>query len=186
MEDEAIIRMYWARDEEAIARTRDKYGRFCHEIAFHILRQRQDTEECLNDTWLRAWNAMPEDWPRALMAYLGKITRNLAITRYRGAHAEKRGGGTLEIALDELGECVAAGGSVERTVERREAAQRISAFLRTLSEEQCDLFVRRYWYMDSIEELAARFGMSESRVKSSLFRTRKKLRTCLEREGMLE
>ena len=137
-------------DEQAIVETRDKYGGYCHNIAWNILKERMDTEECLNDTWLRAWNTMPTTWPAALMAYLGKITRNLAISLYRGRNAEKRGGGTLAVALDELGDCVSGGENVEHEVESRETAQQISRFLRSLPQTQCDLFVRRYWYLDSI------------------------------------
>lgn len=185
MEDQKIIQLYWDRDEQAIVETRDKYGGYCHNIAWNILQERLDTEECLNDTWLKAWNTMPTTWPAALMAYLGKITRNLAISLYRGRHAEKRGGGELAIALDELGDCAAENASVEHAVEGREAARQISRFLRSLPRTQCDLFVRRYWYLDSIEVLARSFGMSESKVKSMLFRTRKRLKAFLEKEGIV-
>lgn len=183
MEDAQIIQLYWDRDEQAIAQTRDKHGRFCRSVAWNVLRSEPDVEECLNDTWLRAWNAMPTDWPQALRAYLGRITRNLAISRYRAAHADKRGGGVLPCALEELGDCV-SDRSVEQTVEARELARLISAFVRALPPESGDLFVRRYWYLDSIEQLASRFHMSESRVKSNLFRTRKRLRAYLEQEGI--
>ena len=184
MEDEAIIRLYGARDEEAIARTRDKYGRFCHEIAFHILRQRQDTEECLNDTWLRAWNAMPPQRPSVLSAFLGRITRNLSLDRYKAARAEKRGGSSFPAALDELSECVPAGGSVEQTMDERELGQAIDRFLRTIPEKQCSLFLRRYWYAESISQIAERYSLKENTVKSILFRTREQLRKFLQKEGV--
>ena len=184
MEDEAIIRLYWARDEEAIVRTRDKYGRFCHEIAFHILRQRQDTEECLNDTWLRAWNAMPPQRPSVLSAFLGRITRNLSLDRYKAARAEKRGGSSFPAALDELSECVPAGGSVEQTMDERELGQAIDRFLRTIPEKQCSLFLRRYWYAESISQIAERYSLKENTVKSILFRTREQLRKFLQKEGV--
>ena len=116
MEDCAIIDLYWSRNPEAISRTCEKYGNYCRAVARNILPDRRDTEECVNDTWLKAWNAMPEDRPRLLAPYLGKITRNLALTRWRAGHAEKRGGGELPLVLEELGECVPTSPGADQAV----------------------------------------------------------------------
>lgn len=184
MEDGRIIDLYWGRGQEAIVQTERKYGRYCGKIAQNILFDRQDVEECLNDTWLRAWNSMPEERPEILSAFLGAITRNLSLDRYRRKYAKKRGAGETPFVFDELREC-AGGDEPSACVERRELAESIDRFLGEMKVDHRVIFVRRYWYLDSVADIAARAGCSESRVKSSLFRSRKKLRAHLEREGLL-
>lgn len=183
MEDAQIIDLYWARQERALAETDRKYGGYCRAIAMNILKSHEDSEECVSDTWLRAWNAMPPQRPALLQAFLGRITRNLSLDRHRRAAAEKRGGGTLPLALEELGECVGAPGRVEEQLEQKELAQAIDRFLRELPERECSVFLRRYWYVDSISDIAVRFGLKENTVKSVLFRTRAQLRDYLTGEG---
>lgn len=184
MEDQAIIDLYWARQEQALTESDRKYGGMCRSIAYQILQNREDTEECVNDTWLRAWNAMPPQRPGVLSAFLSRITRNLSLDRYKAARTEKRGGGQMPLALEELGDCVPAGGSVEQTVELQELTRLLDQFLRDLPERECCLFLRRYWYVDSIREIALRCDMAEGSVKSTLHRIRKKLRVYLEQEGV--
>ena len=185
MEDSAIIDLYWAREERALSETDTKYGGYCRSIAHNILRNREDTEECVSDTWLNAWNAMPPKRPSVLSAFLGKITRNLAFDRWKAAHAEKRGGGSLPLALDELDECIAAKGGVEAAFDEKELSHAIDAFLRTLPERECSIFLRRYWYVDSVQDIAARYALRENTAKSILFRTREKLRRYLAGEGII-
>lgn len=184
MEDCAIIDLYWKRDETALLESDRKYGAFCRAIARNILAHQEDAEECVNDTWLRAWNAMPPARPSPLRTFLGRITRNLSLDRYRAARAQKRGGGDVELLLDELGQCVPAGDSVEGTFDAKETAKVISRFLEGLPPVQRQLFLRRYWFGDDIGAIARRFAMREGTVKSSLFRLREKLRRVLEEEGV--
>lgn len=184
MDDAAIIDLYWTRDEQALAETEQKYGAYCRTIARNILYSPEDTEECVSDTWLGAWNSMPPKRPSILSAFLGRITRNLALDRWKAAHADKRGGGTLPLALDELDECIAAKGGVEAAMDEKELSRAIDAFLRTLPERECNLFLRRYWFLDSVREIARRYRLNENNVKSILFRTREKLRKYLQQEGI--
>ena len=184
MEDSKIIDLYWARKEQALAETDAKYGSYCRTIARNILRNFEDTEECVSDTWLHAWNSMPPQRPGILSAFLGRITRNLSFDRCKYQQAAKRGGGALPLALDELGECIPASGRVEHELEKKELAAAIDRFLRTLPEKDCNLFLRRYWYVDTIAEIARQYGMTESKVKMQLSRTKEKLRIYLEKEGI--
>ena len=185
MEDREIIQLFFDRDERAIAESRDKYGKYCDGIAAGILHTREDREECVSDTWLHAWNAMPPQRPSILSSFLGRITRNLSFDRCRRQNAEKRGGGSLPLALDELSECVPAPGRVEQALEARELAEAIDRFLRTLPERECSIFLRRYWYVDSVQDIAARYALRENTAKSILFRTREKLRRYLAGEGII-
>ena len=184
MEDETIIDLYFAREARAISETGRKYGGYCRSIAFNILHSHEDTEECVSDTWLHAWNSMPPQRPGILSAFLGRITRNLSFDRCKYQQAAKRGGGALPLALDELGECIPSAQRVEYALEQKELAAAIDRFLRTLPEKDCNLFLRRYWYVDSISVIADRYGMKENTVKSILFRTREKLRKFLGEEGI--
>lgn len=184
MEDCTIIDLYWSRNPEAISRTSEKYGNYCRAVARNILPDRRDTEECVNDTWLRAWNAMPEDRPSLLAQYLGKITRNLALSRWRASRAEKRGGGELPLVLDELADCVSSADTLQ-TLEAAELEDAVNRFLHTLPERECNVFLRRYWFAESATDIARRYGMRENTVRTILFRSRKKLQCCLEKEGLL-
>lgn len=180
MDDNRIIELYFRRDEQAIAQTAEKYGHYCYRIAFNILSQHENAEEAVNDTYVRTWNSIPPTRPKSLGAYLGKIARNVSLTTYRMLHSEKRGGGEVPAALDELGECIPARQSTEAAFEQRELARSVNAFLGTLGETEREVFVARYWYLAGIAEIAERFQFSESKVKSMLFRTRKKLLDYLE------
>lgn len=184
MEDHAIIALFWAREERALEETAHKYGSFCRSIAYNILCNREDTEECVNDTWLRAWNSMPPQRPSILSSFLGKITRNLSLDRFKVSRAAKRGGGQLPLALDELGDCVSGGESVEDQLAMKELSRLLDRFLRDLPERECCIFLRRYWFVDSIREIALRYQMAEGSVKSTLYRTQQKLRLFLEKEGV--
>lgn len=184
MEDAAIIALYWERNESAIGESSAKYGPFCRAIALNILSAPEDAEECVNDTWLRAWNAIPPARPSPLRAFFGKITRNLSLDRFRAARAQKRGSGNMELILEELGECVGSGESVEDAFDARETAVVITRFLEEQQPLQRQIFMRRYWFGDSVSEIAKRFALREGTVKSNLFRTRERLRAVLEREGV--
>ena len=185
MEDKDIIALYWARSEEAIRQTSEKYGAYCRAIARNILPDRRDAEECVNDTWLGAWNAMPENRPGLLAPFLGKITRNLAWDTVRARTARKRGGGACTAALEELGECVPSVPGADQVVEDRELAEMVNRFLHTLGSRDCSVFLRRYWYAEPLEDIGERYGLNVNTVKTILFRTRKKLKAYLEKEGVI-
>lgn len=183
MEDSRIIELYWERDQSAIPVTAEKYGGYCTSIARNILENDEDTEECVNDTWLGAWNSMPPHRPGMLSTFLGKITRNLSFNRRRRSNAEKRGGGELPLVLDELGECVSGRDSVEGEYDRKELLNAINGFLDGLSPEKRAVFVCRYWYADRVGDIAARLGMTENHVSVTLTRLRRKLREYLVKGG---
>lgn len=183
MEDSAIIALYWARDEGAIAQTDLKYGAFCRRLAFNVLSSNEDSEECVNDTWHRAWDTMPPQRPDSLRAYLGRIVRNLSISRLRQRTAQKRGGG-LEVLLSELSDCLPAPHSVEQETEARELAGVISAWLRTLSADERAAFIRRYWYGDGVGDLAREWGCTPNQMAKRMLRLRRALKARLEQEGM--
>lgn len=185
MEDIKIIERFWQRDETAIEQAKARYGGYCYTIALQILNNREDAAECENDTYFRVWESIPPDRPEHLRAYMGAVTRRLALDRWRTYHADKRGGGRMALSLEELGECVPAYSRVEELAERDELSRLISDFLRSLPRTEGDLFIRRYWYLDSIEGIADRYNFSESKVKMTLMRTREKLREYLEKEDLL-
>lgn len=184
MEDAAIVELYWQREERAISETKTKYGAYCHAIAQRILNDAGDAEECVNDTYLGAWNAMPPHRPTSLGTFLGKIARNLSLKRWRTRSAAKRGGGEAALSLDELEECVASTGDVGDGLEAEELARVIDAFLAGLAEDDRRMFVCRYWHFDAVGDIAQRFGFTQSKVKMSLKRTRDKLAGYLEQEGV--
>lgn len=183
MEDSCIVDLYWQRNEDAISETARKYGKYLHSIAYQVLSNIQDAEECVNDTYSDAWNTIPPHRPSVLSTFLGKITRRISIDLWRKYSAEKRGSGEIALALDELEDCVSGNGSVEEESERRELTRKINEFLFALPITERQVFLCRYWYMDSIASIAKRFGFSESKVTSMLHRTRAKLRVLLEKEG---
>lgn len=185
MEDKEIVDLYWARSETAISETKTKYEPYLMTIARNVLDSISDSEESVSDTYLRAWNAMPSDRPMHLASYLGKITRNISIDRYRQAHALKRGSGEYDSSLDELQECLAAEESVEHTLAAKELGQKISAFLNTRDYTKRVLFVSRYFYMDSIADIAEKANMKEVTVRSILSRERAALKNYLEKEGYI-
>jgi len=183
MTDAEIVALYWARKEQAITESESAYGGYCRSIAWNILKNRLDTEECVNDTWLRAWNAMPPQKPGILSVFLGTITRNLSLDRWRNATAKKRGSGQLQRAFDELEYCVSAGVSLEDRITQADLSRLLARFLQDLNQKDRCVFVRRYWYTDPIYDIAHRYRMTESAVKVSLHRTRNKLKLLLELEG---
>ena len=185
MEDRDIIELYFARDESAIACTREKYGGYCARIAGNILAVREDAEECVSDTWLRAWNAIPPARPDPLRAFLGRITRNLALSRWRKDRAQKRGRAEVTLAYEELSDCLSGGTEPEQIAEAASLAETVNAFLAELKPRERSVFLARYWHFASIAEIAARTGKSESAVKSALLRTRRKLYDHLKKEGLL-
>ncbi len=185
MKDEQIIDLYWQREERAIQASQDKYGPYCKAVAGCILWDMRDREECVSDTWQRAWDTMPPQRPSLLRAFFGTITRNLALNRYQYNTAQKRGGGQLTQALEELQECIPAGGSVEQAVEERALTQLLEAFLQGLPQRERIIFLRRYWYLQPVKDIALSLGLGESRVKMTLLRTRTKLRDALQKEGMV-
>lgn len=183
MDDRSIVALYLARDEAAIAATQEAYGAYCHSIAARVL-STEDAAECVNDTWLRAWNAIPPHRPERLGPFLGKITRRLAIDRLRYQTAARRGGNATAAALDELQDCIPASDDTARVVEDAALSEALSRFVAQLPRDTARMFLRRYWYLWSVADIAEAFGCSESVVKTRLFRTRKSLRTFLEKEDI--
>lgn len=180
MDDNAIIELFWQRSEDALTECKAKFGGLCRMIANNILHNDSDADECVNDTLLRVWNAIPPARPSLLKTFLGKITRNLALDRYEAAHAQKRGGGNVDRALEELAEI-----PVHEEIRDDELTQAINAFLHSELAENTDIFLKRYWYLQSIKEIAAEYGYSESKTASLLFRMRGRLKEKLESEGFM-
>lgn len=183
MRDEEIVALYWDRDENAIRATEKQYGPYLYKIAYNVLTNREDSEESVNDTYWKAWESMPPHKPGVLATYLGKITRQLSIDRYRKRSSKKRWGSQYALSLSELDECVSGGNDTEQSVDMALLGKSINSFLDTLSPEARCTFVGRYYYMDSLREVAAYYDMSESKVKSLLHRTRIGLKTHLKQEG---
>lgn len=182
MEDQEIIHLYLHRSQQAIIETKNKYGAYCKVIARNILSNYSDIEECENDTYLAAWNAIPPNIPRKFSIFLGRITRNIALDKY-GYNTAKKRNHEFEVILTELEDCLASPVTVDIQYEAGEIVNVINQFLYVIDEQARNLFIRRYWYSDSIKEISKRFNMSGSKVKSILFRTRNKLRVHLEKEG---
>ena len=183
MEDTQIIDLYFARSEEAIVETDRKYGAYLYSIAYNILTNREDSEESVSDSYMAAWRAMPPRRPSILATFLGKITRHLSIDRWRSRNAYKRGGGELVVALEELWDCVPGGENPEQVLQRKQLAAVLNRLLGELPETERSVFLCRYWYLDSVADIGAHFGFTESKVKSMLHRTRGKLRKALQQEG---
>lgn len=179
MDDATIIDLFWARDEGAVSAAQSKYGAYCRTIALGILADSRDADECVNDAMLRLWNAIPPERPHSLRAFLGRITRNLAINALRDATRKKRGGGEAELALDELSDLLASPSSPERAVADAEITACIDRWLASLPREHRVAFVRRYWYLDSVPALATRMGWTKSKTASLLMRLRASLREAL-------
>ena len=184
MTDAEILDLYQKRSETAIEETARQYGRYCTAIAMNILRNAEDSDECVNDTYLNAWNSIPPERPSVFPAFLGRITRNLALDRYKARKTQKRAGDETSLLLSELEDCIPSGRSVEDEIEAGIISETIDKFLSGIGKDDRVFFVRRYWYADSISAIARRFAVSESKVKSNLFRTRNKLRDYLIKEGI--
>lgn len=185
MKDEEILNLYWMRDERAIMESQKSFGAYCYSIAIHILHTREDSEECVNDTWFRAWTAIPPGRPKHLALFLGTITRNLSFDRWKHKNAMKRGHGELEAVLEELEECLPSRNTTEEMVEEAQLQSCLNRFLGTLKEKERNIFLRRYWYAEECSEIAERYDMKLNTVKTTLFRVRGKLRKYLEQEGVV-
>jgi RNA polymerase sigma-70 factor (ECF subfamily) len=179
MDDNGIIELFEQRSEDALTECGKRFGAYCRTIALNILNSADDADECVNDTWLRAWNAIPPAKPSILKAFLAKITRNLAFNRYENSRTQKRGGSNIEIALDELAEIPAPETDGESITEA------INDFLQSELPENADIFVKRYWYVQSVKEIAIEYGYSENKITSLLFRMRNRLKQNLESEGLM-
>lgn len=185
MEDEKIVALYWARNPDAIARTDEKYAPYCRAVARNILGSLEDAEECVNDTWLGTWNAIPPQKPVVLKPFLAKLTRRISFNRWRRQSAQKRGGGEIDAVLDELKDCVARDGDPEGEAIAAALGQTIRQFVRQLPPRECDLFVRRYFYTESVAAAAKHCGLTENHAGVILSRTRQRLRAHLCKEGFL-
>ena len=185
MYDREILDLYFQRSEQAIQETDNKYGSYCFRIAYQVLASREDAQESVSDTYLAAWNAIPPKRPPLLSAFLGKIARNISIDRWRSRSTYKRGGGEFALCLDELKHCASGQPSVEERQLQKEVVQTLNGFLKQLPEAERKVFVCRYWYMDSIRDIAEAFGISQTKVTTMLYRTREKLRKQLKGEGLL-
>lgn len=182
MDDQGIVRLYFARSEQAIQETDATYGGYCYSIAYNILANAEDSEESVSDTYLSVWNAIPPKKPIPLAPFLGKMVRHISIDRWRRKSAAKRGGGEMLVALEELGECVASRDDIEAQIERKELVRLVREFVADLPDMERRIFVCRYWYLDSIPDIAKRYGFSVSKVNSILYRTRGKLEKRLKLE----
>ncbi len=183
MDDKSIVELYWQRDEQAISETEKKYGKYCYSIAYGILNNNEDAEESVNDTYNDAWQTIPPHRPSVLSTFLGKITRRISIDKFRYRTAKSRGGGEIPLVLDELLDCVASDEDIVEEMENARLSEVVSAFVLSLPKAEKKVFLCRYWYMDSIGSISNRFGLSESKVKVMLYRTREKLRDVLVKEG---
>lgn len=183
--DEIIVDMYWSRDEQAIRMSEEKYGKYCASIAERILADVQDVEECVSDVYLKAWNSIPPKKPEVLRTFLGKLTRNAAFDRYRRTSARKRGKGEIPLVVEELEECIAGGSEPEKQLEEKELRSVLNAFLGNLPKAKRVLFLRRYWYADSVTNIAKRYSMTPGAVSTSLHRMREDLKKYLTERGVL-
>ena len=183
MEDKEIIGLYLDRNEQAIAATSEKYGSYCKSISVNILKNDEDAEECVNDTYMKAWNAIPPQIPVIFSAFLGKIVRNISFNRYRQNTSQKRRGSEIPLILDELSEIVSGKESVEDEIDKKELLRAINGFLNSISEYKRGIFIRRYWYSDKVSDIAKRYGKSENSVSVELNRVRKNLREYLLKRG---
>ena len=186
MDDRSIVALYLRRDETAIRQTAEKYGHRLRALAYGIVNDLQTAEECENDTYLQAWNSIPPQRPRVLSSFLAVIARRRSLDLWRRNHAQKRGGFSRNLSFDELEGCIPSGRSIAEEASREALAHALSDFLRTLGEEERGVFMRRYWYCDSVKEIARRMDCGQSRIKMMLKRTREKLSAYLEQEGYFQ
>ena len=182
--DQQILELFWQRSEEALDATMQKYGRILHKVSQNILHDSQDVEECINDTLYKAWDTIPPKRPEFFGAYLAKIARNFALQRWRAAGTAKRGKGQTSLILEELGETIPNPESTEQSAEYSHTLRVINMYLGQMDPDVRVIFVRRYFFGDSIQDICKRFNTSPSKIKSALFRARLKLRTILEEEGI--
>lgn len=185
MDDITIIELYFSRSENAISETAIKYGKYCYTIANNILSNNEDAEESVNDTYLAAWNVMPPQRPTVLATFLGKITRYISIDRWKARNAAKRGGGEVTFVLEELESCIPSRDSTEQVFEQKELTNSLNLFLNSLPATERNVFVRRYWCLEPVQQIADCFGFTRSKTASMLYRTRNKLRKHLIEEGFI-
>ena len=186
MKDSEIIELYWNKDSRAISASAVQYGAYCFSIANGILDDARDSEECVNDTWLRAWNAIPPTRPNILKVFFAKITRHLSFDRYKARRSLKRGGGETSLVLEELAECIAGETDVEGQVNAKQLGEAINRFVASLSEREQNVFIRRYFFSEPVKTIAERYDMNENHVNVSLSRIRKRLRSHLSKEGYFD
>lgn len=185
MDDIEIVGLYWQRDEAAIACTDKKYRHYLNTIAYNILNNREDAQESVNDTYLAAWDSIPPHRPQVLSAYLGKLTRRISIDMFRKRNARKRAGSEYALSLEELAECISAGNTTEQEVDCQILSSAIASYLKTLPQETQNVFLGRYYYLDPVAKIAGYCGISQSKVKILLYRTRQGLGQHLKEEGFL-
>lgn len=185
MKDSEIIELYWSRNEAAISATVHTYGNYCHAIAYNILQSHEDAEECVSDTYWSAWKSIPPHKPANLSTFLGKITRNHALNRWKMQHVQKRSGTQTALALEELNDCISDTSGIEQVLDEKELVRGIEQFLYAQNKTERNIFIGRYWHLYSIADLAKAYKMSQSKVASLLFRMRKKLKVYLEQEGIM-
>lgn len=183
MDDRRIVELFLERSEEAILETDIKYGRYCHKIAFNVLGNDEDSEECVNDAYMRAWGSIPPNEPDSMASYIGRITRNLALDKLRQKQSDKRGNGEVPVVLDELAECVSGHDELERRQDSAEIAAAIDSFLDELNSVERGVFMRRYWMMEPIADVANRYDISVSKTTTMLFRLRNRLKKHFMKEG---
>ena len=183
MQDSEIIELFFARDEKAISAANEKYGKYCAAVAMNILKNREDSEECVNDALLKAWDSIPPERPRNLAGFLAKITKNISLNRYNIENAQKRGGGEVPLIFDELSECIPDKSDVERSYEQMELIAAVKDFMKTLPDAKRNLFLLRYWYCMSVSEAAKRVNISDNNAAVTLQRIRKKLLKYLQKRG---
>lgn len=182
LEDDNIIELYWYRDENAILETDKKYGKYCNKIANNILYNIEDSQECVNDTYLKTWNTIPPTRPKVLKAFLGKITRNLALNIYKSKKCQKRQG-EVPLVLEELQECIPSPNNIDAEIEEKELTKYINEFLKSLPKQKRIIMIERYWYLNSIKDISKKNNLTQSNVKMTLLRLRKNLKEFLEERG---
>ena len=184
MDDRSIVELFLERSEEAILQTDIKYGRYCHRVAFNVLGNTEDSEECVNDAYMRVWGSIPPNEPESLSSYVGKITRNLALDKLRHKNSDKRGNGEVPVLLDELAECVSGADELARRQDSAEITEAINSFLATLNQVERGVFMRRYWMMEPVADVADRYNISVSKTTTMLFRLRGRLKKHFMKEGI--
>jgi RNA polymerase sigma-70 factor (ECF subfamily) len=184
LDDDKIIALYFERNESALKQTAEKYGRYCYKIAHQVVNNEEDAKECVNDMYLDVWNSIPPHKPKKLAVFLATITRRIALDCFRRMTAEKRGGGEASLSLHELEDCIPFGKSNDEELENQRIAEIISAFLRRLPEIRANIFIRRYWYFDSVADIAKRYDFGESKTKMILKKTRDELLQYLKKEDI--
>lgn len=187
LSDAEIVSLFQARDETAISAASKKFGSYCGTVVKGILKNPQEAEECLNDTWLKAWESIPPHEPTNLGAFLATLAKNISLNRYTQTHAKKRGGGEISLVLEELAECSSRNNNVEKVYEHKLLVEAVNEFLRSLPRDKRDIFVLRYWFCLSTAEIAKKVGaLNRNSVSVTLLRTRRALTAHLKKQGFLK